>query len=141
MIDLERLRLWSGLSQTQMAEKAGIKQGSYSRIESGKDSASERLLKNLVEQVTPHVLFINHSPQTPTIVNAMLSIKQIDIVEHEPDAFNAALKKGLKIAVITNEKAPFLELITKALEESGLPHIPALGIKIGESGQVEPWND
>ena len=141
MIDLERLRLWVGMSQTQMAAKVGIKQGSYSRIESGKDSASERLLSRIIEQVTPHVLFINHSPSTPTIINAMLSIKQIDIAEHEPDAFNAALKQGLKIAVITDDKSPFLDMIAKAVEESGLPVIPTRGILVNENNEVKIWQD
>ncbi len=141
MIDFRKIRQWIGLSQTDMANRLGIKQGSYSGIESGKDSASERLIERSLDKITPTVLFVSHSERTPSVVSAMLAVKQIDCIEHEPEAFNAALKQGQRIAVITDDKAPFLALIQQALADSGLPDIPTLGIRINEQGQVEPWND
>lgn len=141
MFDFIKFRTWTNESQIPFSKRTGIDQGGLSRIERGIDSPSVKLLEKVLARITPKVLFMNHSPQTPTVVGAMLAYDQIDVVEHEPDAFNAALKQGLKIAVITNDKAPFLELIAKALEESGLPHIPTRGIKIGDDGTVEPWND
>lgn len=141
MIDFKKVRQWIGLSQIGMANRLGIKQGSYSGIERGKDSASERLIERALDKVTPTVLFVSHSERTPSIVSAMLSVSQIDCIEHEPEDFNDALKHGLRIAVITDDKEPFLALIKQALDESGLPNIPMLGIKIDSAGKVEPWND
>jgi DNA-binding XRE family transcriptional regulator len=140
-MNINQLRKWTGLNQEQFAAKIGIARAALTKIETGGACASTRLIDSIINTYSPHVLFIAHHPSTPAIALGMIVAEQMDMIEHEPDAFNAALKQSQRIIVITNDKAPFLELIDKALEESGLPHIPTRGIKIGEDGTVEPWND
>ena len=141
MIDIKRLREWCGLNQYHFAAKCGIDQGGLSKIEAGTSSATNKLQARIIDAVTPTVLFVQHSCQTPAIVNAMAVIGQIDCVEHDPELFNAALKSGRRIAVVTDDKQPFIELIEQALAESGLPYIPMQGIKFNGNGQAEMWND
>ncbi len=141
MIDIKRLREWCGLNQYQFAANCSIDQGGLSKIEAGTSSATSKLKERIIDAVTPTVLFIRHSEKTPDIVNAMLVVGQIDCVEHDPDLFNAALKNGKRIAVVTDNKQPFLELIEQALAESGLPYIPMQGIKFNGNGQAEMWDE
>ena len=133
MIDFKKLRGWTGLSQVEMAALLGIKQGSYSGIESGKSSPSRHLEELAIERLTPTVLFINHHNSTAMIVKAMLASGQIDRAEHEPDEFQIALKEGSRIIVITDDREPFKLMIESASAESGLP-IPIIGIRVSDIG-------
>ena len=142
MIDFKKLRKWrSCKTQVEFAKVLGIKQGTYSDIENGKSPASSALIDRVIEQCTPSVLFIQPSNYAQMIASAMLSVGQMDILAHDPDAFADTLKQGKRVIVITDEKAPYLALIKQALADSGLSHIPTSGIKVNELGSVEPWND
>lgn len=141
MIDLARLMNWTGLNQARFAAKAGVDQGGLSKILAGDSTPSAKLLLQLIERSTPTVLFINHSPHTHIIANAMINANQLDVLEHNPDAFDTALKSGLMTGVITDNKEPFLALIDSAIAESGLPAIPTSGIWINEDGTVNEWKD
>ena len=136
MIDFKKLRKWSCKTQVEFSEMLGIKQGTYSDIESGKSPASSALIDRAIEQCTPAVLFIKPSPVTSTIASAMVLAGQMDILAHDPDAFADTLKQGKRVIVITDEKAPYLALIEQALLDSGLRHIPTRGLKINDLGQA-----
>ena len=140
MIDIKKLMEWSGLRQAEFSAKAGIDQGGLSKIINGLAVPSTKLQERIIEKCTPTVLFINHSDYAPMIANAMLQVGQIDTLEHEPDAFNYALKRGLSIGVITSDKTPFLAIIEQAVSDSGLPIIPWRGLKFTESEWRE-WID
>ena len=139
MIDFKKLRKWSCKTQVEFAKVIGIKQGTYSHIESGKSSASSALIDRVIEQCTPSVLFIQPSPATPTIASAMVLAGQMDVLVCDPDAFAPTLKQGKRVIVITDDKTHYLALIKQALDDSGLSHIPTSGIKVNELGSVEPW--
>lgn len=139
MIDIKKIMAWTGMNQRQFAERVEIDQGGLSKILAGDSTPSAKLQQQIIARATPHVLFINHSPHTHIIANAMMQAGQLDVLEHDPDKFNSALKQGLGIGVITNNKAPFLALIDLALAESGLPAIPVRGIWINEDRNVEEW--
>ena len=141
MIDFKKLRKWSCKTQVEFSEMLGIKQGTYSDIESGKSSASSALIDRAIEQCTPAVLFIKPSPATPTIASAMVLAGQMDVLVCDPDAFAPTLKQGKRVIVITDDKTHYLALIKQALADSGLSHIPTSGIKVNELGSVEPWDD
>ena len=141
MIDLGKLIAWRGQNAFAFAKSVGIDQGGLSKMLKGESSPSAKLEARIIEQVTPTVLFVSHSSVTPSIVNAMLAVGQLDVLESEPEAFQAALKNGLRIGVVTNNKPPFLTMLEQALADSGLSHIPTSGIKVNELGSVEPWND
>ena len=132
MIDIKKLMEWMNLKQVGFSERTGVDQGGISRILNG-GMPSLKLQERIIEKCTPAVLFIHHSDYAPMIANAMLQVGQIDTLEHEPDAFNYALKRGLSIGVITSDKTPFLAIIEQAVSDSGLPIIPWRGLKFTES--------
>ena len=140
MIDIKKIMRWMNLKQVGFSTHTGVDQGGISRMLNG-GMPSLKLQERIIEKCTPTVLFINHSDYAPMIANAMLQFGQIDILEHEPVAFNSALKRGgLSIGVITSDKAPFLAIIEQAVIDSGLPIIPWRGLKFTESEWRE-WND
>lgn len=139
MIDIKKLMEWMNLKQVGFSAHTGVDQGGISRILNG-GMPSLKLQERIIEKCTPTVLFIHHSDYATMIANAMLQVGQIDTLEHEPDAFNYALKRGLSIGVITSDKTPFLALIEQAVSDSGLPIIPWRGLKFTESEWRE-WND
>lgn len=139
MIDIKKIMRWMNLKQVGFSTHTGVDQGGISRMLNG-GMPSLKLQERIIEKCTPTVLFINHSDYAPMIANAMLQFGQIDILEHEPVAFNSALKRGgLSIGVITSDKAPFLAIIEQAVIDSGLL-IPWRGLKFTESEWRE-WND
>lgn len=140
-MDIKKLWVWLGLTQVEMAGRLGIRQGTLSDIINGKARPSENLLMKAADVFSPHVLFVSPSKHTDMIISAMLAIGQIDeVIEQESSDFEHLLKEGLTIAVVTNDKEPYLTLIAKALEASGLSCIPTRGLKVSEEGKVEVWN-
>lgn len=64
---LKVLREKSGLNQEEIAEKAGISQPHYSRIENGKDSPSLKVLERIAAVLNQEAWeFLN--PQFPPLV-------------------------------------------------------------------------
>lgn len=140
-MNYKQLRQFMGLTQQEFAKRLGVDQGSLSSLERGRAAASTALHDRIVSIGTPTVLFMGHSPFAPCVVRAMQITKQINLIEHESDPFYEALRQGKSIAVITNDKAPFMALIDKALAESGLPAIPTRGLRFNEIGLPLEWND
>lgn len=139
MIDFKKIRLLTGDTQQEMAEILGVSQGAYSKIEKGVVPPSIHLVQRAIDCFTPSVYFINHGNYAPLICNSMKMLGQIDLVAHEIEPFIDALKKGQKIAVITNNKAPFISSIEKALSESSLPAIPMRGIWVDKNKKIKIW--
>jgi transcriptional regulator with XRE-family HTH domain len=118
--DVKKIREWTGLNQAQFAERIGISRAALSKIESGSAAASLRLLDSIEQTCTPSVLFLTHGEHTPIVVRAMIAADQIDALEHEPDKFRQALKQGLRLAVITDKRGPFLMIVEEAEKEAGI---------------------
>ena len=141
MIDIKKLMEWSGLRQAEFSVKAGIDQGGLSKIINGLAAPSTKLQERIIERFTPSVTFIAYSKNAACAASAMLASNKIDALEHEPDAFNAALKKGLNIGVICENKSPFIKLIEQSLMISGLPKIECRAIINSSESEWREWID
>lgn len=143
-MNLLKLRAFFGLNQKEMAQFAQLAQNTYSEYEDGTKSIPEKRLFNLINNLPPHVLFVSGKGALSLAESLSASDSHalsIDAIVDSAEAFHAALRvPANRVAVITNNKQLFLELIEQALKDSGLPNIPTRGLKVS-GGKVEPWND
>lgn len=144
-MNLLKLRCFFDLNQKEMAQFAQLAQSTYSEYEDGTKPIPEKRLLNLIHNLPPHVLFVSGKGAL-SLAESLSALDDhalsIDAIVDDVDEFNSALRvPANRIAVIADDKTPYLALIEQALLDSGLQHIPTRGLKINEAGQAEPWND
>lgn len=138
MLDVKKLRAWTGLSGIDFANKINVKQPLIAGYESGRVSPTPRVINAMIDKFTPVVLFLNDCEQSKIVAGAMVMAGQMDCIA---DAANIDqhLRGGLRIIVIADDKEPFLQQIADAQAGSGLPHTPVRGIKFVD-GKPSEWN-
>ena len=129
--DIKKLRKWTGKNQTEAAESIGVKQSTWSGVESGKDSLSARLMSLYIDLCTPTVLFITGN-QASLIATAMVAVGQVEAITTDLNEFNEILKTGKHIAVLAEEEE-FLLVIEKAEQATRL-NIPVRGLEVSDNG-------
>lgn len=143
-MNLLKLRSFFSLNQLQMASFAQLAQSTYSEYEDGTKPIPDKRLINLIQNLPPHVLFIageGASGLAESLSALGDHALSIDVIVSDAQQLYSALRvPANRIAVITDDKSLFLEVIKEALTESGLPNIPVRGLRM-ISGNVEPWND
>ena len=138
MLDVKKLRTWTGLNGVYFANKINVKQPLIAGYESGKISPPPRVISAMIDKFTPVVLFLNDCSQARIVADAMLLAGQMDCVSDAAN-INQHLRDGLRIIVIADDKEPFLQQIADAQVESGLPNIPVRGINI-EDDRIETFD-
>ena len=128
--NLKKIREWAGQTQAQAANDAGVKQGSWSQIESGRVSIAQRSLERYIETRTPTVLFLT-GDHALLVAHAMLTAGQVTTICTDTDALDDTLRTGAYIAIVGCDIAKCRLIIDAAKDESGL-FIPVRGIDIGE---------
>lgn len=127
---LKKIREWAGQTQAQAANDAGVKQGSWSQIESGRVSIAQRSLERYIETRTPTVLFLT-GDHALLVAHAMLAAGHVAAICTDTSALDATLRTGAHIAIVGCDITECRRVIELATTESGLL-IPVRGIDIGE---------
>ena len=140
---LKQLREWARtkegkkLTQKLAAERLGIGQSALSRAEDedGNLMLAAETTKRYVELLTPKVRFISgHCAEIVASVIAQLE-EGVAVID-DPVFFADLLRTGQMIVVVAADKAPYLELIQQALDDSGLSSIDVRAVDIGKNGYV-----
>ena len=140
---LRQLREWARtregkkLTQKLAAERLGIGQSALSRAEDegGNLMLASETTKRYAELLTPKVRFISgHCAEIVASVIARLE-EGVAVID-DPVFFADLLRTGQMIVVVAADKAPYLELIQQALDDSGLSSIDARAVDIGKNGYV-----
>ena len=140
---LKQLREWARtkegkkLTQKLAAERLGIGQSALSRAEDegGNLMLASETTKRYAELLTPKVRFISgHCAEIVASVIAQLE-EGVAVID-DPVFFADLLRTGQMIVVVAADKAPYLELIQQALDDSGLSSIDVRAVDIGKNGYV-----
>lgn len=126
--NLKQIREWSGQTQAEAAEDAGVKQGSWSQIESGRVSIAQRSLERYIDARTPAVLFLT-GDHALLVAHAMLAAGQVATICTDASALGAMLRTGARIAIVGCDIEECGVIINDAKDASGL-FIPVRGINI-----------
>lgn len=131
--DIKKLRLWSGQSQKQAAESIGVRQSTWSGVESGQDTMSQRTIERYIAERTPIIFFIKG--ERALLVAQCLQVLKIarGAMVSTAEALKSELKKGGGVIVITDKPKNFIDEIEKAKAESGLKVIPLFGLDTTDS--------
>lgn len=136
--NLKKIREWAGQTQAQASADAGVKQGSWSQIESGRVSIAQRSLERYIETRTPTVMFLT-GDHALLVAHAMLAAGQIAAICTDTSTLDDMLRTGAHIAIVQCNISECRMIIDNAKDASGL-FIPARGIDIGEDKVTMMWD-
>lgn len=123
-----------GKNQTEMGKLCNVKQNTYNAYLSGSRVLTGERAELIRDALTPLILFIDGAniKSAEYVASILLLLNHYDVITPLEDFYNA-MRDSKRIIVITDDKTPFLKLIAKAFEDSGLPEIPTRGIFVGEN--------
>ena len=136
-MDIAKIAKFFGKNQTEMGKLCNVKQSTYNAYLSGSRVLTDERAELIRDALTPLILFIDGANIKPAeyVASILLLLNHYDVITPLEDFYDA-MRDSKRIIVITDDKTPFLALITKALEESGLPEIPIRGILVGENDEL-----
>lgn len=138
-MDIAKIAKFFGKNQTEMGKLCNVKQSTYNAYLSGSRVLTDERAKLIRDALTPSILFIDGAniKSAEYVASILLLLNHYDVITPLEDFFGA-MRDSKRIIVITDDKTPFLNLIAKAFEDSGLPEIPTRGIFVGENIDFPP---